>query len=367
LGRVFSLLGLLLAVACAAPAMETPQPSSQEVRAEAYRQRMNYVRTLFGEQERLARIGYRLSVGVVDLCGDRATFTTGAFFFDWDQTKDDWVDAANEALGVNLHSPGIEVLIVVPGSRADKAGLRFGDRVVRVDDWRVRAGRGAFAEFRGRIDASLAQGSGVIDFRIQRGTEFLTIKLAPTRACDYPVLVADNQEINAYTDGRKIVVSRGMLRFARDDDELAVVVAHEMAHIVLGHVDAKRQNALAGAAVGAVFDVLIAAATGVYASPGIGRSVGANVGALAYSKDFEAEADYMGAYMVAQAGYDFTKTAELHRYMSTVDRDSMDYGMTHPSSPQRAISLDKTVQEIREKKAAGRPLVPGNGTREDQG
>ncbi len=354
--RPLSFFALLLTVACTAPALETPEPTSEEVKEETRRQRVSYVKALFEEQERLARIGHSISAGVADLCGERTTFTTGAFLFDWDQTNDEWVDAANEAIGINLHTPGIEVLIVLPGSPAERAGLQVGDRIVRLGDWRIPAERGAFDKFRDRLNTSLTQGQEIVEFRILRGAEFRTVKLTPIRACSYPVLVAENNEINAYTDGRKIVVFRGMLRFVRDDDELAIVITHELAHVALGHVDAKRQNAMAGAAVGAIFDVLIAATTGVHAS--VGRSIGASAGALAYSKEFEAEADYMGAYMMAQAGYDFAKIPDFQRYTGTADRDSMDYGATHPSSAQRVISLEKTVQEIKDKNARGLPLVP---------
>ncbi len=354
--RSFSVFGLLLTVACTAPTLEAPEATSEELKDEVRRQRITYVKALFEEQERLARIGHTVSVRVVDLCGDRTTYTTGAFLFDWDQTKDEWVDAANEAIGINLHTPGIEVLIVLPGSPAEAAGLRVGDRVIRLDDWRVPAEWGAFDKFRDRLNASLAGGQQVVEFRILRGAEFRTIKLAPIRACDYPVLIAESNEINAYTDGRKIVVFRGMLRFVRNDDELAIVITHELAHVALGHVDAQRQNAMAGAAVGAIFDVLIAGATGVHTR--VGQTIGASAGALAYSKEFEAEADYMGAYMMAQAGYDYTKIPDFQRYTGTADRDSMDYGATHPSSAQRVISSQKTVQEIKEKNARGVPLIP---------
>ncbi len=354
--RPLVLFAPLLAAACATPTLETPELPSEEVRAEASQQRSAYVRALLKEQERLARISYKLSIHAVPLCGDRTTYTTGAFFFDWDQTQDEWVDAANEAVGINLHAPGIEVLIVVPGSPAEKAGFQVGDRVMRLDTWRVPTGRGAFTEFRYRVGKSFADGAKEIEFRVLRGAEFHTIRLTPIRACNYPVFIEERNEINAYTDGRKIVVFRGMIRFVRDDDELAGVIAHELSHVVLGHIDAKIQNALTGAFVGVVVDVLVAATTGVRTN--VGQIVGANIGLLAYSKEFEAEADYMSAYMLAQAGYDFTKLPGLFRYLSTLDPETIDYGLTHPTSPKRVVSLEKVVKEIQEKKNQGLPLAP---------
>lgn len=355
--RVLLPVPLVLA-ACATPTLEVPEPSSAEVRAEEQKQKVVYVRALLAEQERLARIANRISVNAVDLCGAKTTYTTGAFLFDWDQTTDEWVDAANEAIGINLHSPGIEVLIVLPGSPADEAGLLVGDRVVRFGDWRVPAGRGAFGEFRDRLNARLAAGGQAVDFRVQRGTEFLTITLTPIPACDYPVLIAESNEINAYTDGIRIVVFRGLLRFVRDDDELAMIIAHELAHIVLSHIDARRQNAAAGAAVGAVVDVLIAATTGIYTS--MGQGIGAGIGAEAFSKEFEAEADYLSAYMLAQADYDYTRLPDLHRHRGTLKPRTDDYNRTHPTSSQRTVYLQKVVEEIRKKQIRDAPLVPNS-------
>lgn len=342
---------------CATPTLQTPEWENGEVEQEARAQRIAYVKTLMRDQERLARVSYRVAVNVVPLCGPRTTFTTGAFLFDWDQSKDEWVDAANEALGINLHMPGIEVLIITPDSPAEKAGLQVGDRIIRLGDWRVPTRQGAYDLFSRRLDDMLRNGEAPVSLRIQRGAEFLTVTLTPVRACDYPTLIQDNSSINAFTDGEKIVVYRGMMRFIRDDDELAMVISHELAHVVLAHVDATIQNAVAGVFVGAVFDVLMGAVLDIDTG-GLGTVIGGQIGALAYSKEFEAEADYLGAYMVALAGYDFGKSPDFLRYLATVDPETMDYSWTHPTTPQRALAAEKTVQEIRSKMEAGQPLVP---------
>ena len=41
----------------------------------------------------------------------------------------------------------------------------------------------------------------------------------------------------AFADGTKVFLTRGMMRFAQSDEELALVVAHETAHNIMGHID----------------------------------------------------------------------------------------------------------------------------------
>ena len=57
-----------------------------------------------------------------------------------------------------------------------------------------------------------------------------------------PVIVVDMQEVNAATDGRSIFVTYGLLSFADSDDEIACVIAHELAHAVLCHENYHNQT-----------------------------------------------------------------------------------------------------------------------------
>lgn len=335
---------------------ETQDWEAPSLGSHTYKERVNYVRELVHDQERLALVSHRLATGVVELCGERLKYTTGAFLFDWDLTSNEWVDAANDAIGINLHLPGIEVLIMVPESPAEQAGLQVGDRIVRLGKWRVPARRGAFTAFHRRLNELLEQGSAPIELGIQRDSKFLTVVVTPVQSCDYPAILLENDDINALTDGGKIGVNRGVMKFVKDDDELAIIVAHELAHIVLGHVEEARKNTLSGRFVGSVFDILLAAATGVYTN--VGMHVGSHIGALAYSKESEAEADYMGSYMAAIAGYDFSSGPGLMQRLESVSEKAAEYSLTHPMASERRESAEKTAKEMQQKIDAQIPLFP---------
>ena len=88
--------------------------------------------------------------------------------------------------------------------------------------------------------------------------------------------------------------------------------------------------------------------------------MGMQAGAIAYAKDFEAEADYLGTYLAARAGFEISDAPLLWRRMAVEHPGSIGRGFmaTHPSTPERATALARTVEEIEGKIASGQPLVP---------
>lgn len=166
----------------------------------------------------------------------------------------------------------------------------------------------------------------------------------------------DVRGVNAFADGEKIVVNPAMMRFARDDNELAFVLAHELAHNILRHPQSTQTNAMAGGIVGLLVDSL-AASQGVN-TQGAFSNIGMNTAVLRYSSAFEAEADYVGLYIMANAGLDYANAANFWRRMSVRDTDAIYTSTTHPSNPERFVAMQKTTNEINDKKARRLPLLP---------
>ena len=108
---------------------------------------------------------------------------------------------------------------------------------------------------------------------------------------------------------------------------------------------------VAGALVGAALGVMI----GVDMT-----NTGAEIGGLAFSQDFEAEADYVGVYHAARAGVDVSSAATLWRRLAIENPAAIDLlGSTHPSTAKRFLAIEAAMAEIEAKRAAGLPLVPG--------
>jgi predicted Zn-dependent protease len=162
--------------------------------------------------------------------------------------------------------------------------------------------------------------------------------------------------INAFTDGKVINVSPSMMRFAATDDMLALVLSHELSHAMLGHVQAKEKGKVTGALVGAVLDSIMVS-QGLKSNREFEKA-GGEVGALAYSKEYEREADYVGMYIMALAGYDIRIAADFWRKMSVKQDDMAALSITHPSNPERTVMLVKTAAEITAKQQRKQLLVP---------
>ncbi len=137
-----------------------------------------------------------------------------------------------------------------------------------------------------------------------------------------------------------------MMRFADTDVALATVVGHEIAHDLMGHIDKRRGNA----AIGMLFDLVFA---------GLGANTNgafARMGAGAFSREFEAEADYVGLYLEARAHYPIAKAPDFWRRMGALHPDHIkdSFQSDHPAAPARFVALEKTVAEIAAKEKGGR-------------
>src|SRR5690606_7048870 len=123
-------------------------------------------------------------------------------------------------------------------------------------------------------------------------------------------------------------------------DEIAFVVGHEASHHILGHLDAK-----AGAArTGAIILGTIAAATGgdPVAVRGA-QNVGAQFGSRYFSKDWELQADYLGAIISRQAGYDPMRGAAFFDRLP--DPGDRVLG-SHPSREARKAQVARALRDL---------------------
>lgn len=174
--------------------------------------------------------------------------------------------------------------------------------------------------------------------------------------CYYYFELSRDRDINSHADGKTVVIYNGMMRFLQSDDEVAVIIGHELAHNLMRHVDAQGDNATMGLLFGALLEG-VAATQGVSSGSGW-TNAGAEMGKLGYSVEFEEEADYVGLYIAARAGYDIRQAPDIWRRLTLEDPRSLFNGYDHPSNARRVISLKKAVAEIDYKRKHGMPLIP---------
>lgn len=349
-------------VGCA-PVTRVPTVDPKEAAREAEKQRELFVTSYVADSQRLHRVTYRILRDNAEFCGEKVRAGTGIKVIDEDTFKDDYRAAATRLYGFGDGQAAI--VGVALGSPADRAGIRVGDVVTGF------AGR-AYGEeakreqksYQSRDEAALAEMAAdersrdeivadigrPVNIDIQRDGQAQKFTIVPEPVCAYGDAVAVSPLVNAMADGHNIVFTTAMMRFAKTDDELAVVVGHEVAHNHMGHIDKQHGNQ----AIGFLFDL-------VFAGFGVNtQGLFTKLAGQAFSQAFEAEADYVGLYMAARAGFPIETAPKFWRRMAEANPASIEksVGSTHPSTPERFVALEKTVDEIDAKIAAHAALTP---------
>jgi hypothetical protein len=129
---------------------------------------------------------------------------------------------------------GMSVIAVYASGPAMTAGLRVGDRIIESNGRKLRTDVDlkSFAQ-------SLAE---VQDLTIvaSRDLKELRIKVSAQEICAGSLFLTSRPDVNAFAQGMSIFVDGGMEKLLTSDDELAWIIAHEAAHLFLGHTGPDR-------------------------------------------------------------------------------------------------------------------------------
>lgn len=331
----------MLTLGCATR-LSRPPGREADVKAERREQMKLALTLLLDRQLRTWRVANRLLISGAPLCGEQVRYTFGFFAVDRDLLKADYKEVAPE-IGLE---PGVRIWETLTDLLGPSSQLRKGDKIVEISGRPVTDFKSFAEAMKGPWE------TGQLSMKVQRGPRPpVSVSLKGVPACDYRAGVMEKDLINAFADGKNVYVTTGMIRFAQSDDELAIVLGHEFAHNALGHVQQMRAQSMAGM----LLDLAILIFGGVDTG-----GLFSQVGRLVYSREFEADADYMGLYLAARAGYQIQMAPNLWRRMAVEHPGSIKgtWLATHPSSPERAVTLRETILEIEEKRAKGLPLLP---------
>lgn len=163
----------------------------------------------------------------------------------------------------------------------------------------------------------------------------------------YSFKVVNASDINAFAlPGGPMYVNRGMIQAARNEGEMAGVMAHELSHVALRHgtaqaTKAQKYSVLAG--IGAI-------AGSILGGPAVGQVAAQSVGVyfLKFSREYEKEADLLGARIMANAGYDPMDLANMFR---TIEQQGGGGGpqflSDHPSPGNRYNYIQQEARQLR--------------------
>jgi hypothetical protein len=296
-------------------------------------------------QDRLYRVAAPLLINNADLCKSQARNLLGFTAKNRYSYPGEYNEAAHLAFGMGER---LQVTQVLAGSGAARAGLQRGDGLVSAGGKALPTGPNASTQA-GAVFGPLAGSRADIALKVERDEQVRELSVPVTRACGFGIELGNADNVNAYADGSRVMVTRGMINFVQGDDELAYLLAKGMAHNILGHANIQRN----ASTIGSIIDNLVSV------RPDTSMLIGSG-GIKAMSGEMDAAADSLSLYLLARAGYNIDNVGAFWKrlaasYPSTVLNG---YVANHPATAQRLAAIDKTLAEVKAKQSAKRPLVP---------
>jgi Zn-dependent protease with chaperone function len=166
----------------------------------------------------------------------------------------------------------------------------------------------------------------------------------------YSFTAVNVKEINAFAlPGGPMFINRGMIDSAQSEGEIVGVMAHELSHVLLRHGTAnatKAQKFQLGAIAGAIAGAVVGGGLGNIISQG--SQLGLGTWMLRYSREYEKQADLLGAQIMARAGYD---PREMARVFENIEKQGGAGGpqwmSDHPNPGNRSEYIAKEASMLR--------------------
>jgi hypothetical protein len=311
--RIALICVAVLAVGCRSLPQPGARPATTDLRAAAADAS---VALLLERQARLLDVASRIRAAAGPLCADQSGPLLGIAVWRASplldpEVRQSWARRFDGG-------PALRVTVVQAGSAAQFAGVRVGDGVERVDGHAVRTPADVF-------DRARASRPGPIRLQLSRSGSPVDASVERVEACRPEIFleIGDLMLSDRSGDDDGYVTS-GFVRFAHSDDELALVVAHEIAHRLLGPV-------------------------------------------VMQGSEIETRADQIGMYLAARAGFDTAVAPAFWDRVAIAQPWSLSnevehYGWSrvppHGYMPARAVAVRKLAKQIREKRSRGEALLP---------
>ena len=293
--------------------------------------------TLRAEDLRIARIAYHIAIGARGLCVDPYP-VTGLLLHHLAE-----YDPAARRIQIARYAldRGPGVLATVEDSPAARSGLAAGDVLLSVNgkafpDPRTMTVRQRRGSWRKDIDASEALlenalRAGPARLLVLRDHVERDVELNARPGCAARVRLARSSQANAFSDGVHVVVTTRILDFVRSDDELAVVIGHELAHNLLGHKAQLEAQGVSG---------------------GLLAGIGKNASRI---RATEEAADRFGLRLAWTGGYDVrAATAFWQRFYARFGSGLRIFA-THPGMRTRESLVNETISELSHEQQPGVP------------
>jgi len=206
--------------------------------------------------------------------------------------------------------------------------------------------------------AAGAQAQGLIrDAEIEETLKRIAepvFKSAGVSASAIEILVVNDSSLNAFVvDNRAIFLNSGLILRLKSMDMLQSVIAHELAHIISGHImrrSLNQQNAATAVGLGMLLSAIVSANGNGEAATGlaIGVADGIRNTLMAHTRAEEATADQIGTQYLVMAGIDPAASVRVLNLFKDQEALTIDggsgFGRTHPLSDERIQNLESLIR-----------------------
>ena len=216
---------------------------------------------------------------------------------------------------------GLSVRTVREGGPAALAGVQAGDRLIGINDIKIPRGLTQKTFYDSAAETVFGSPSARLTVARDQGNnmpEVISFNLKAETICGYPAHVVFDEYVNGHTDGRAVWITSELMRTVEDDDDLALIVAHEMAHAIARHLELTPSDE--------------------------------------ERKALELKADSMALVMLERAGFDIDSAIEYWMSSDNPQRMSQSRSATHPNITQRLDNLEAAKRAIQLSKRQNEPL-----------
>lgn len=323
----------------------TVEPVNTTTAPVAEEPEFEYLRAVANGQERLDRVAAPLLLGNPDLCKSYARNLLGFIPKTRYSYSSEFAKAAQALFGLGER---LQVVSVLTGSGAARAGMRKGDILISAEDKALPSGPNAetaVGEILGPLTATRAN----VRLVIARDGVNQELLVPLTRACPFRIDLGNADNVNTYADGQRILVTRGMLDFTKSDAEIAYLIAKEMAHNALSHAAKQRSNSVVATQINNLRRM----------RPDTSMLIG-NAGIKPTPQELDVAADALAMYMLARAGFALDQVVPFWQRLASQVPATVLNGHTalHPATAARITAMEKAIKEVKAKQAQKKPLVP---------
>lgn len=293
-------------------------------------------------QEKLYRIAAPLLVKNAPLCKSTTRHIMGFTAKNQYSYSSELAQTANKIFKLDNR---LQVVSILEGGGAERAGVRRGDIFLKVQNQTIPVGINAETET-ARLLSTLMSHSANLPISIERNKQVYNFNIPLTLACALNLEVGNSDVIHAFNDGRRILITRGMLEILSSDAELATIIAREIAHSTLKHNASLQMTASAAQAIDGLISIL---------RNNAGDAAIKDLKAMPTNLD--QAADRVAIAMLVRAGYEAEQLPLSLQKLAAI-KNNEKYTVVHPLTSERIRLMQDIIMQIKQKPTSGKLSAP---------